>query len=159
MPRPIFAENSGQEHKLEVKLKKTVNTKFNLDKYDLEKRLRNKRSNEYMEAVKKLDIGGCEQCKKQFDNCVEAIRNEFKDIPQNNLLIGLIAKCYLGDQYDVHTIDMSGSILVHYKTFESMPVLIERARSIALHGGYQYIEVYTDLLCAIKSDGSVSIIK
>ena len=43
-----------------------------------------------------------------------AIRNEFKDIPQNNLLIGLVAKCYLGQTYDVHTLDMSGSILIHY---------------------------------------------
>lgn len=159
MPRPILSGNMVEDNKLELNVEKTINTKFNMDKTILEKRLRNKRSSEYMEAIKKLDIGGCEQCRKQFDDCVEAIKNEFKDIPENNLLVGLIAKCYLGQPYDVHTLDMSGSILVHYKASESMPALIERARSLALHGGYQYIEVYTDCLCAVKSDGSVSIVK
>ena len=159
MPRPILGEKTLQENKLELNTETVVNTKFSMDKAVLEKRLRSKRSNEYMKAMKKLDIGGCEQCKKQFDDCVEAIRNEFKDMPENNLLIGLVAKCYLGDPYDVHTIDMSGDILVHYKTSQSIPALIERARSLALHGEYEYIEVYIDYLCAIKGDGSVSIVK
>ncbi|MFL0165282.1 hypothetical protein [Candidatus Clostridium helianthi] len=159
MPRPIIAERERQEHKLELNAERAASTKFNMNKTILEKRLRVKRSNEYMEAIKKLDVGGCEQCKKQFDNCVEAIRNEFKDIPENNLLVGLVAKCYLGQPYEVHTLDMSESILVHYKASESMPALIERARSLALHGGYEYIEVYTDCLCAVKRDGSVSMVK
>lgn len=159
MPRPILAGKVEHQNKLELNVENNVSQKLSIDKTTLEKRLRNKRSNEYMEAIKKLDVGGCEQGKKQFENCVEAIRNEFKDIPENNLLIGLIAKCYLGQPYDVHTLDMSGSILVHYKTTESLPALIERGRSLALHGGYEYIEVYTDCLCAIKSDGSVSIVK
>ncbi|GAA0725309.1 hypothetical protein GCM10008905_20460 [Clostridium malenominatum] len=159
MPRPILAGKAEHQHKLELSVEKAVNQKLFMDKTTLEKRLRNKRSNEYMESIKKLDVGGCEQSKKQFEACVEAIRNEFKDIPENNLLVGLVAKCYLGQPYDVHTIDMSGGILVHYKTSESMPALIERARSLALHGGYEYIEVYTDCLCAVKSDGSVSIVK
>lgn len=159
MPRPILAGKAELGNELKVSVEKSVSPVFNMDKNEIEKRLRNRRSKEYMEAIKKLDIGGCEQCKKQFEDCVEAIRNEFKDLPQSNLLIGLVAKCYLGQQYDVHTLDMSGSILVHYKTSEGMPPLVERARSLALHGGYEYIEVYLDCLCAVKSDGSVSVVK
>lgn len=159
MPRPILSGKTAQEHKLELNVENAVKTKFSMDKAVLEKRLRSKRSAEYMDAIKKLDIGGCEQCKKQFDDCVEAIKNEFKDIPESDLLVGLVAKCYLGQPYDVHTLDMSGSILVHYKISESMPPLLERARSLALHGEYSYIEVYTDCLCAVKGNGNVSIIK
>lgn len=159
MPRPILMKNTAQGQKLELDAEKSIDAKFNTDKTMLERRLRNKRSSEYMEAISKLDVGGCEQCKKQFDDCVEAIRNEFKDIPQSDLLIGLVSKCHLGQPYDVHTIDMSGSILVHYKVSENMPPLIEKARSLALHGGYAYIEVYMDYLCAVKDDGSVSIVK
>lgn len=159
MPRPMLSVKTGQENKIDFSVKENISLKSSIDKTTVEKRLRNKRSSEYMEAIRKLDVGGCEQCKKQFDDCVEAIKNEFKDIPENNLLVALVAKCYLGQPYDVHTLDMSGHILVHYKAFESMPALIERARGLALHGGYEYIEVYTDCLCAVKNDGSVSIVK
>ncbi len=159
MPRPILVGKVENQNKLELNIQKSVSQRISMDKTLLEKRLRNKRSNGFMEAINKLDVGGCEQCKKQFKDCVEAIKNEFKDIPENNLLVGLVAKCYLGQSYEVHTVDMSGSILVHYKSSESMPVLLERARGLALHGGYEYIEVYTDCLCAVKVDGSVSIVK
>lgn len=157
MPRPILTEKTAQGQELDAE--KYINAKFDTGKTLLEKRLRKKRSSEYMEAIRKLDVGGCEQCKKQFDDCIEAIRNEFKDIPQSDQLIGLVAKCYLGQPYDVHTLDMSGGILVHYKVSENMPPLIETARSLALHGGYEYIEVYMNCLCAVKGDGSVSIVK
>lgn len=159
MPRPLVLGREKQENKLELNIQQSSATKTSMNPMELEKRLRSKRSNEYMEAIRKLDIGGCEQCKKQFEDCVEAIKNEFKDIPEISLLVGLVSKCYLGDPYDVHTIDMEGRILVHYKISESMPMLLEKARGLALHGGYQYIEVYTDCLCAVKSDGSVSVIK
>ncbi|GAA0742246.1 hypothetical protein [Clostridium oceanicum] len=159
MPRPIITGNTRQENKMGLNINEDINAKIRMDKTLLEKRLRNKRSNEYMEAIKRLDVGGCEQCKKQFDECVEEIKNEFKDIPQANLFVGLVAKCYLGEPYEVHTLDMTGNIINHYKTSESMEPLFERARSLALHGNYEYIEVYTDCLCAVKRDGSVSMVK
>lgn len=157
MPRPIFS-NKNKEN-LDVTIKPTIKVNEKMDILQLEKRLRVKRSSEYMEAIKNLDIGGCEDCKKQFDDCVEVIKNEFKDIPNLHQLIGILAKCALGQPYDVHTVDITGNIVTHYKKYDVIPSLIETARGLALHGGYAYVEVYTDLLCAVKEDGTVNIIK
>ncbi|GFZ31345.1 hypothetical protein CSC2_18710 [Clostridium zeae] len=159
MPKPILANNINRQEKLDLSIKATSSARMAMDLLTLEKRLRVKRSNEYMDAIEKLDIGGCEQCKKQFDDCVAVIKDEFKDIPEEHHLVGLLAKCYLGDRYDVHTVDYMGNIVTHYLINESLPELMEKARGLALHGGYKFIEVYTDILCAVKSDGTVNIVK
>ena len=54
---------------------------------------------------------------------------------------------------------MAGKIIQHYEAGQLLPEGMERARSIALHGGYAYIEVYTDSLRAISADGSVAVIE
>jgi len=159
MPRPILMNKAKEQEMFDISAKSTIKTNTKIDSLVLEKRLREKRSNEYMDAIGKLDLGRCDQCKKQFNNCVEVIKSEFKDIPETHQLVGLLAKCYLGPPYDVHTVDISGNIMIHYKKHESIPSLMETARSLALHGGYKFIEVYTDLLCAVKADGTVSIVK
>jgi hypothetical protein len=40
-----------------------------------------------------------------------------------------------------------------------MPPLYERARALALHPSYLFIEIYPDTLRAISIDGSVSVIE
>ena len=39
-----------------------------------------------------------------------------------------------------------------------MPPLFERARSLARHNTYRFIEVYADSLRAVSEDGSVSVL-
>ena len=74
-------------------------------------------------------------------------------------MLGFVSICYLGKPYEVHTLDMTGNIIQHYKSGQSLPGGLERARGIALHGGHDYIEVYANCLRAISSDGSVAVIE
>ena len=73
-------------------------------------------------------------------------------------LLGFVDKCYLGAPYEVHTIDLSGGIIEHYKRGQILPNGMEKARTLAMSGSYQFIEVYTNCLRAVSSNGSVSVI-
>lgn len=53
---------------------------------------------------------------------------------------------------------MAGEIIEHYKSGQTMPGELEKARSIAMRGGYAFIEVYVDCCRAISSTGVVSVI-
>lgn len=89
-----------------------------------------------------------------------AIRAEFPEVLDlAGILIGVVAKCYLGDPYEVHTLMITGGVIEHYKRGEPLPDGMERARSLAARGGYEFVEVYTDVCRAISSDGSVSVVQ
>lgn len=64
----------------------------------------------------------------------------------------------MGKPYEVHTLDMTGSIIEHYKAGQKLPSGMEKARGIALRGGYDFIEVYVDCCRAIGPTGDVSVI-
>lgn len=155
MPRPLFSNKVTEN--LELNINSSQNLK--LDQQSLEKRLRQKRSKEYMDSISKLDLGGSNQCNKQFDDCVSSIKKEFSDIPSLHQLVGILSKCYLGENYEVHSLDLIGNIVTHYRSSDNIPGLLERARGLANHEEYQFVEVYTDMLCAVKKDGSISIVK
>ena len=53
---------------------------------------------------------------------------------------------------------MMGGIIEHYKKGQILPNGLEKARTIAMRGGYEFIEVYVDHLRAISANGSVSVI-
>ena len=81
------------------------------------------------------------------------------ELINSGVLIGILAKCYLGFPYEVHTLNFTlSSIIEHYKKGQTLPDGMEKARAMAARGVYEYIEVYTDYCCAISSDGTVSII-
>lgn len=157
MPKPILNVEQKVTQQLDLSKKNSVNTK--LDPLKLEKRLREKRSSKYMEIMKQLDISGCHMDQQKYQEFIDAINQEFTDVDFENQLLGIVAKCYLGQPYEVHTLDLTGNIVVHYKRNEDMPGLLNRARSLALHGGYDFIEVYIDCLRAVKSDGTVTVAK
>ena len=129
------------------------------DKMTLNRLLRKKRSKEYMDALNKLDVGGHVMNRQKVDEIINTIRAEFPEIDLAGVLLGFVSVCYLGKPYEVHTLDMAGKIIQHYEAGQLLPEGMERARSIALHGGYAYIEVYTDSLRAISADGSVAVIE
>lgn len=129
-----------------------------LDKMKLDRLLRKSRSKEYMEAIQKLDAGGHVHNQEVVNQLLDAVRDEFPEIEMKGVMLGIVAKCYLGRPYEVHILDMANQILQHFKTGESLPYGLEKARSIAMRGGYAFIEVYTDCCRAVGSNGSVSVI-
>lgn len=155
MPKPIF--NTGQKVNQQINLHEETVVKTKLNPMLLERRLREKRSSKYMEMMKQLDLSGNHMDRSKYQEFIDTLSSEFPDIDFSSQLLGIVAKCYLGDPYDVHTLDLSGDIVVHYNKNENMPGMLGRARSLALHGGYDFIEVYSDCLRAVKSDGSVTV--
>jgi hypothetical protein len=58
--------------------------------------------------------------------------------------------------FEVHTFTDSHEIIEHYKTGQSLPAELERARTAARSERYLCIEVYADRLVAILPDGSAT---
>ena len=131
------------------------------DKMKLDRLLRKTRSKEYMEAMHKLDAGGHVHNRHKVEELIDIIRKEFPEIEMSDLtdiMLGIVSVCYLGRPYEVHTLDITGQIIEHYKSGQLLPGGLEKARSIALRGGYDFIEVYTDCCRCVSSTGAVSVV-
>lgn len=122
--------------------------------------LRRPRSKAYMEATGRLDAGGGVHNQEQINGIIAAIKEEFPEIELFDLdiFLGIVSLCRLGVPYEVHTLDFMDGIIEHYKSGKILPLGLEKARSIAMFGGYAFIEVYTDCCRAVTHDGSVSVI-
>lgn len=129
-----------------------------MDQMKLDRLLRKKRSKEYIEAIHKLDAGGHVHNQQKVNDIINTIKNEFPEIELSGVLLGFVSICYLGAPYEVHTLDMTGQLIEHYKAGHPLPSGMEKARSIAIRGGYVFIEVYAECCRAISSDGTVSVI-
>lgn len=122
-------------------------------------RLRQKRSTSYVDAMTKLDAGGHVHHAASTQALIDAIRQAFPDVHIDYQPIGIVAKCYLGAPYEVHTLDCVGGIIQHYKVGEALPDALGRARSLARGGQYAFIEVYTDKLVAVSDSGQAAILE
>lgn len=129
-----------------------------IDKMKLDRILRKARSKEYMDALHKLDAGGHVHNQQKVNDIINAIQQEFPEIEISGILLGFVSICYLGKPYEVHTLDMTGQIIEHYKAGQTLPGGLEKARSVALRGGYDFIEVYVDCCRCISANGSVSVV-
>ena len=162
MPRPILKPLQNQKHSdniLSAATKPAQKQEINnMDKMKLDRILRKSRSKAYMEVLHKLDAGGHVHNQDQVKELIESIQNEFPEVEISGILLGIVAKCYLGKPYEVHVLDTANQIIEHYKGGQTLPGGLECARSIALRGGYDFIEVYTDCCRAIGADGRVSVI-
>lgn len=156
MPRPILLNKERSETKLSLDSFTPAKV---LSPMELDRKLRQKRSPKYIEIITKLDAGGHTVNKEFIQSLIDAIREELPEISIDQLPIGIVAKCYLEPPHEVHCLDRDGSIIKHYKYFEALPPLLERARSLAIHSGYAFIEVYHDCLRAVKNDGTISLVK
>ena len=127
----------------------------------LERALRKSRSKRYMDALKKLDAGGHTMNAHQVNQLLKDIGDEFEELNMDisSLMYGIVAPCYLGQPYEVHTLDCSMQIVKHFKVGEPLPANLAKARGIAAHGGYDFIEVYSGFCCAVSDSGTVSNIK
>ena len=129
-----------------------------IDKMKLDRLLRQPRSKQYMDAMRKLDAGGHVHNQHKVNDILNAIREEFPEVEISGVLLGCVSQCYLGRPYEVHTLDLSNQIIEHYESRHPLPGSMEKARSIAIRGGYEFIEVYVDCCRAISANGSVSVI-
>ena len=93
-----------------------------------------------------MDAGGHVHNQNQVNEILNALREEFPEVEIAGILLGIVSTCYLGKPYEVHTVDITGEIIEHYKSGQVLPGGLEKARSIAIRGGYDFIEVYVDLL-------------
>lgn len=125
----------------------------------LQSRLRQRRSGQFIEQITKIDAGQHTHDRAALDSVIAAISAEFPDINASQRPLGIVSKCYLGHPYEVHVCDLVGEILEHFEIGRAMPGLFERARSLARHDNYSFIEVYTDTLIAVSADGTSSVIK
>jgi len=127
----------------------------------LQARLRQKRSPAYIEAMTRLDAGshlhGAHAAQATHD-LLAAIRQELPDVAIDALPVGIVSKCHLGAPYEVHTLTCAGNIIQHFKAGEPLPALMERARSLAQHSGYAFIEVYPSRLITVSASGQTAII-
>lgn len=122
-------------------------------------RLRQKRSKSLIDQMSKIDAGHHHHNQQALDQLIAAIGAEFPELTIEQRPLGIVAKCYLGHPYEVHVCDMAGGIVEHFKLGQPMTHLFERARSLARHSTYSFIEVYADTLRAVSEDGSVSVIE
>ena len=164
MPKIMFKNTTEIKTKSNNALSLTKpieKAKITVDPIMLQRILRKKRSQKYMEAMKSLDAGGHVHNQEKVNELINVIREEFPEVEliDSGVLIGILAKCYLGFPYEVHTLNFTlSSIIEHYKRGQTLPDGMEKARGIAVRGMYEYIEVYKDYCCAVSSDGTVSII-
>jgi hypothetical protein len=124
----------------------------------IEARLREKRSPSYVEAMKRLDAGAHAHDAEAAESFINAIRQELPELSIDQLPIGIVSRCYLGDPYEVHTLGRDGMIIQHYKRWEPLPGPLEGARGLSLHPGYAFVEVYPDKLIAVSENGSTSLV-
>jgi hypothetical protein len=161
MPRPILGNRQNQQigGGLSLERKNEARTSSRqLSKLELDRLLRKPRSREYMEAMRKLDIGSHTHNDAQRDEIIRILQNEFPEVELGGILEGIIAKCYIGPEYDVHSINISGGIIHHFQKNESKPPELARARALAARGTYEFIEVYHDCCRCVSADGTVAVI-
>ncbi|NLB61968.1 MAG: hypothetical protein GX802_06105 [Clostridiales bacterium] len=163
MARQILIQGNNSKNNTKVTLnpRQSTNTSKQLsqdEKLKLDKLLRKPRSKRYMDAMSKLDAGGHVRNRSVVEEIIKMIRSEFPEVEIESILLGIVDVCYLGAPYEVHTLDITGEIIEHYKSGQTLPGGLEKARSIAMRGGYDFIEVYIDCCRAISSNGTVSVI-
>lgn len=159
MPRPMIhrQEQAGSNQRLSS-TSLTDKSRTNLSQLEQERLLRHKRSAEYVRLLQRLDSGGHVQNRQTVEKIIQAIAQEIPEVNLPDILLGVVSVCYLGHPYEVHTLDLTGGIIEHYKLGETLPGGLEKARSLALHGGYAFIEVYADCCRAVDEAGNVSVV-
>ena len=162
MPKPILKPLQNKDHSdsllSAVRKEEQKQETREMDKLKLDRLMRKPRSKEYIDALCKLDAGGHVHNQNKVKEIIDSIKAEFPEVEISGILLGVVSKCYLGKPYEVHILDTANQIIEHYKAGQPLPGGLEKARSIALRGGYDFIEVYVDCCRAISTDGTVSVI-
>lgn len=125
----------------------------NVEMTDLTKErklIRKPRSKRYVKLIQQID-----QLTKQDEEIMEMV----KAMPVNNKLLGILASCQI-EGCIIHAIDKFGNILAHYRSVEEMPEELRDGYQVYLeHKNCTSIEVYTNNICIIYSDGIVKFVE
>lgn len=157
MPRPILGTPNVNARTPRQTTEPLASTRPSLQGPRLQQKLRQSRSRAYVEAMTRLDAHTHSADTDALQALIEAIANEFPELGIDQRPLGIVQRCYLGQPYEVHVCDFKGEIIEHYETYRCMPPLFERARALALHPSYAFVEVYSDVLRAVSVDGSVAV--
>lgn len=116
MPRPMIKRHAEQEEgRLSASKPAQQHRGKVKDAAALQHFLRQRRSPAYMALFHGLDAGGHVANARQVEAILEGIQAELPEIEISSVLLGIVAKCYLGNPYEVHTLDVTGTIIQHYK--------------------------------------------
>jgi hypothetical protein len=161
MFRPRVIRKPGQQKTafhMETEMKETQTVETMTDARQ-ELLLRRPRSAAYVDAMQKLDTGGAEGSSALVQQIKAILDKEFSELSLFDQMLGCVSICHLGGSYEVHTLDHAHQIITHYKTGETLPDGLEKARNLAMYGGFVCVEVYKDCCRGIYEDGTVSVIK
>jgi hypothetical protein len=111
-----------------------------------------RRGQRYLQALRQLDASGATKA-IDADELRKQIDDEFP-MPADSLPQGIIATCYLGPPFQVHTLDAIGGIIEHFPPSRPLPAGMEQHRALAMSPHYLAIEVYSDRIVCVKTDGS-----
>ena len=150
-PRMIIKKGAAlkQESVLESQTMQAENQR-QLSSEEISLRLRQPRSEAYMQAISRLDAGGTTMNSHLYEEIKDILQEEMGDRHLFDILLGIVAVCHL---------DLNQNIIYHYRAGEAMPDGLEKARNLALFGGYTCVEVYQDCCRGIYEDGTVSVIR
>lgn len=145
----IILQNSNLD--LNANKSKSVSGRFTTDRNKLKTR-----SRKYLDLITGLDAKALTET-GGMEKLLNAIQEEFGTADIASLPLGIVGKCFLGHPHEVHTLDLGITMIIkHYKIGEAMPGDFEKARSLAIHNAYLFVEVYKDKLILIRGDGSGS---
>ena len=132
----------------------TSNTNNTVNNYLSDRDVLKQRSKKYIDLVTGLDAKTLSGTKGMTE-LMSAIQEEFGTADLISLPIGIVSKCFLGDPFEVHILDLTRSqIIRHFKTSEAMEPEFEKARTAAMHNAYAVVEVYKDKIILIREDGT-----
>lgn len=77
-------------------------------------------------------------------------------VEYGSMLLGMVARCYLGPPYVDHRLNLIGAIVEHFGPSDPMPEPFQGARMLVRSGAYAFIEVHTDgRLVPVTDDGGI----
>ena len=126
----------------------------------LRRALKKKRPASYMNQIRVLDAGNRALDQSAIERLLADITGNLGPLdPALGVPSGIVAKCYLGGDYEVHTLNLADGIIEHYAAGHRLPGTLEDYRAPAINGAYEFIEVYSDFACAIRPNGAVTLIE
>jgi hypothetical protein len=144
---------------------KSGETKLNLDigareqfklGFRSEREILRKRSQRIVKILSSLDAKSLTEV-HGWQELMDAIAEEYGTAEVASVPLGIVAKCFLGAPFEVHILDLSGTQIVrHFKAGEEMPPSFEKARTLAMHNAYAFVEVYSDKIVLVRPDGSAT---